>query len=99
MQHILPEHRYPMHVADSMMAQPAAAALEHSRYIPAGEKNFDLEAKEDDVVLDFTRPTGRLIARGGWVRQDWRPERGGSVGGLRDTETRGGGLRLSEGDR
>ena len=23
----------------------------------AGEKNFDLEAKEDDVVLDFTRPT------------------------------------------
>ena len=34
MKHILPEHRYPMHVADSMMAQPAAAALEHSRYTP-----------------------------------------------------------------
>ena len=26
MQHILPEHRYPMHVADSMMAQAAAGS-------------------------------------------------------------------------
>jgi hypothetical protein len=34
MQHILPEHRYPMHVADGMLAQPAAADLEHSRYTP-----------------------------------------------------------------
>ena len=25
MQHILPEHRYPMHVSDSMLAQAAAA--------------------------------------------------------------------------
>ena len=34
MQHILPEHRYPMHMSDSMLAQPAAADLEHSRYTP-----------------------------------------------------------------